>query len=152
MLCWKKLLVTFLSLILAVAAINCGKGEDKSTELAGFSEHQQNILRARLSYEAKVDHWILKEDTLEIIMNLRIINNGAQPRLNYLTLKLTQYGEDETIPLKESRWTLDVSKISKDRGQNFMIKISGALPSVEGISFEIERLPPKELLHEYKEF
>ena len=152
MFCWKKLLVTFLSLILGVAAINCGKGEDKSTEIVGFSEHHQKILRARLSYEAKVDHWILKEDTLEIIMNLRIINNGAQPRLNYLTLKLTQYGEDETIPLKENRWTLDVSKISKDRGQNFMIKIPGALPSVEGISFEIERLPPKELLHEYKEF
>jgi len=152
MVCWKRLLVAFLSLILGVAAINCGKGEDKSDELGGFTEHQQKILRARLNYEVKVDNWILKEDTLEMIMNLRVINNGAKPRLNYLTLKLTQYGEDEKTPLEARRLTLDVSKISKGRGQSFMIKLPGAVPSVEGISLEIERLPPKELLHQYKEF
>lgn len=152
MVCWRRLLAAFLSMILVLAAINCGKGEDTSEELAGFTEHQRRILQARLNYEVKVDNWILKEDTLEMIMNLRVINNGAKPRLNYLTLKLTQYGEDEKIPLEARRLTLDVSKIAKGRGQSFMIKLPGAVPSVEGISLEIERIPPRELLHQYKEF
>lgn len=152
MVCWKKLFAILLSLILGVATIYCGKEKDKARELAGFNEHQREILRARLNYEVKVDNWILKEDTLEILMNLRILNNGARPRLNYLTLKLTQYGEDETTPLKESRLSLDVSKIAKGRGQTYAIKIPGAMPTVEGITLEIEHFPPKELLHQYKEF
>ena len=152
MVCWKKLFATFLSIILGLAAINCGKGRDKAGELGGFTEHQREILQARLNYQVKVDNWILKEDTLEILMNLRVINNGARPRLNYLTLKLTQYGEDETAPIKESRLSLDVSKIAKGRGQSYAIKIPGAMPTVDGITLEIEHLPPKELLHQYKEF
>ncbi len=152
MTCWRRFFAISLSLILGAVAIDCGKGEDKAGELAGFTEHQQKILQARLSYEVKVDHWILKEDTLEIIMNLRVINDGAKPPLQYLTLKLTQYGEDETTPLKEGRQTLDVSKIAKGRGQDFMIKIPDAMPTVEGITFEIEHYPPREILHQYKEF
>jgi len=152
MTCWRRFLAFSLSLILGAVAIGCGKGEDKAAELAGFTEHQQKILQARLSYEVKVDNWILKENTLDIIMNLRIINNGAKPSLQYLTLKLTQYGEDETAPLKEVRWTLDVSKIAMGRGQAFMIRIPDAVPTVEGITLEIEHFPPRELLYQYKEF
>ena len=152
MLCWKRLFVALLSLIIVIIATNCGREEDKVAELAGFTDRQRRVLKARLSYEVKVDHWILKDDTQEIIMNLRIINNGARPHLRYLTLKLAQYGEDETSSMKESRVTLDVSKIAKGRGQDYMIKIPGAMPAVEGISLEIENLPPKELIHQYKEF
>lgn len=152
MVCGKKLLAVFLTLIIIIAAISCGNGENTSEELSGFTEHQRKIMQARLNYEVKIDNWILKEDTLEMIMNLRVINNGAKPRLNYLTLKLTQYGEDDKTPLQSRILTLDVSKIIKGRGQSFMIKLPDAVPSVEGISLEIEPIPPKELLNLYKEF
>jgi hypothetical protein len=119
--------------------------------LAQYAEKYQHIITLRMDYELKLENWILKPDTNEIIMNLSIKNKAKKGHLNFLTIKFVQYNA-EGNPLSESLLPVNVSSIANGESKTLLLKYPDASEGIEGLSVEIEPYPLKERLKEYKEF
>jgi hypothetical protein len=119
--------------------------------IAQYVEKNQNIITLRMDYELKLENWILKSDTNEIIMNLSIKNKAKKGHLNFLTVKFVQYNADGN-PLSESLLPIDVSSIANGESKTLLFKYPNAIEGIEGLSVEIEPYPLKERLKGYKEF
>jgi hypothetical protein len=119
--------------------------------LAQYAEKDQKIITLRMDYELKLENWILKSDTNEIIMNLSIKNKAEEEHLKFLTLKFIQYDVDGN-PLTESLLPIDVDSIENGESKTLLLKYPNAMEGIEGLSVEIEPYPLKEQLTKYKEF
>ena len=138
-------------LIFVILSVVSCKEKKVEGPLAQYSKEQQNIIKLRLEYEIALENWILKTETNEIIMNLRIKNNAEKANLNSLTLKLVQYYK-EGEPLTEELYSVDVSTIGNRESKTLLLTHPDAVEGIEGLSVELETYPPKERLNEYKEF
>jgi hypothetical protein len=142
------LVITLISVILVMASCKEKKIEGP---LAQYTEKDQNIITLRMDYELKLENWILKSDTNEIIMNLSIKNKAKKGHLNFLTLKFVQYDVDGN-PLTESLLPINVDSIGNGETKTLLLKYPNAIEGIEGLSVELEPYPLKEQLKKYKEF
>ncbi len=119
--------------------------------LAQYADKDRNIITLRMDYELKLENWILKSDTNEVIMNLSIKNKAEKGHLKFLTLKFVQYDADGNT-LTESLLPIDVKSIGNGESKTLLLKYPNAMEAIEGLSVEIEPYPLKEQLKKYKEF
>ncbi|MCD6451175.1 MAG: hypothetical protein J7L64_02250 [Acidobacteria bacterium] len=144
----RAILIGLIFLVFLLPA--CSKEKRKEKNPYGYSEKELSIINTRNQFKVEVTNCIIKREEGEILLNLHIVNNSRK-KLNYLTLKLVQYDKDEK-PIAEGRITVDVSDLDPGIGKTELLKYTPADPRAIGISVEVEQLPPKEKLSQYKEF
>jgi hypothetical protein len=143
----KTVIIGLIFMILFLFSCSRGKKEENPY---GYTEREASIVNLRNQFKVEVVNCVINKEEGEIVFNLLIVNNSRK-KLDYLTLKLVQYDEDD-LSLAEGRITIEVSDLDPGIGKTELLNYTPADPQAVGISVEVEQFPAKGEFSQYKEF
>lgn len=141
----KRLLpLSLLALTVAVASVACSA--------PSADDLVQDVMRQRMNYEARLNSWIVREDTSppHLYLEVNVLNNNQDVTLRTLTVMVEQLDSDGEV-LSAQRKAIDVAELTPGIGQSMGVQVAPAHPQVDGIRLFVESQPERDTWSQFPE-